>query len=441
MKYLKIVNNGEIDVRLISLMGATTKANDDKLIGKFGTGLKYAITYFLRNSINFKMFTGTKEIKFEVIDKNISENVFGEIFMDGVSMNITTHYGHQWEAWEALREIWCNAKDEGGEMVLKIDDAKRETIGTEGTTTFYIEMTKEVSAVQKKWQEYFLKATPIFEDENSAIYLNTGEYLKIYKNGVLIENQETYKSLFVYDIKEAELNELRQYRGYSRVDLGKSILSSNKEVISLLMACIKDEKNKDMFEVKLDWDYLTFDKAKVKKIFSGYLFLHPDSTVPLSNKSVKVNISLFNLLKKSGLSCENIKQSYGGSYGGGGIGFNAHAEVKYKEISNDDLRTKISNIMYEYSSQLNFAIAVPTKGSFEVMVTGNNEVVFNADLDKLSDKDLKATVLVALFHANQGNLYKALKRLIKFIMGKPFFRDLLFGKDDKISIDNNDIGF
>lgn len=435
MKYLKIINDGEIDVRLIPLMGATTKFNDDKLLGKFGTGLKYAISYFLRNGVDFRLFSGTTEIVFEIREKHISDNIFNEIYMDGNSMNITTHYGHQWEAWEAIREIWCNAKDEGGEAFKTVKD-DTFAIGEEGKTCFYIGMSTDVNKVYKNWGDYFLKGMPIFEDENSAIYLNTGEYLKLYKNGVLIENQEVYKSLFVYDLKHAELNELRQYRGVARYDVGKSLLSSNKDVISLLMGSIKDEAKKELLEVKLDWDYVSFDKATVKKIFSGFLYLHPDSEVPTNAKSVKISLSLFNLLVKCGLSCEKIKASYGGSYGGSGVGYNQYAEVKYKEISNDELNAKITAILNKYGSNSKFIIAVPTKGKFEILVN-HDGIIFNADLDLLSEKDLEATVLVGLFHTQQGNLYKAFKRLIKFIMGKTYFKNLLFGNDSK----DNDLNF
>jgi hypothetical protein len=147
---------------------------------------------------------------------------------------------------------------------------------------------------------------------------------------------------------------------------------------------------------------------------------------------------LFNLLVKCGLSCEKIKQSYGGSYGGGGIGYTQYAEVKYKEVTNEELMAKITAILTKYDSKSKFVIAVPTKGKFEILVN-HDGIIFNADLDLLSDKDLEATVLVGLFHTQQGNLYKAFKRLIKFIMGKTYFRNLLFGIGDVK--DTNDLGF
>ncbi len=121
MKYLKISNKGLLDVRLIMLMGASTKTDDPTKIGQFGTGLKYAIAYFIRNDVDFKLFVGEEEIEFSVTDENISGKEFKEIYCDGRSMNITTQYGYQWTAWEALREIYCNATDEGDDNKATID--------------------------------------------------------------------------------------------------------------------------------------------------------------------------------------------------------------------------------------------------------------------------------------------------------------------------------
>lgn len=99
-RFLRIKNSGELDIRLIALMGGTTKAEDHSKIGKFGTGLKYAISYLIRNKNNFKVFIGDKEITFEGHEEMIGEHSFTTIFMNGASMNITTRYGYQWKAWE-----------------------------------------------------------------------------------------------------------------------------------------------------------------------------------------------------------------------------------------------------------------------------------------------------------------------------------------------------
>lgn len=423
MKYLRIKNNGELDIRLISLMGGSTKTDDATKIGQFGTGLKYAISYFVRTETKFRLFIGTEEVIFSTQSEEIANNTFKEIYCNGKSMNITTQYGYQWEAWEAIREVWCNAIDEGGEN-RSVIASTGHIKGAEGSTSFYIEETVDIKSVMDNWGNYFISETPIYEDENVAIYPNTDKTLKLYKNHVLIQNAEHYNSLFLYDFKQAELNELRQYRGYLTNDVAKALLSSNKAVISLLLESIA--KKADLYEAKIDWSYLTYNKTKVKHIFQGWLFLHPSSNSESKGKTVIVGETLFDLLNSVGLPCEKVQKSYGGFYGSSGIGYNDKSEVTYKEVGNSDLKERIDNVLIKYNSKAKFIIAVPKTKDFEILVTDKN-IVFNSFLEKLSETDLETTVLVAIFHTQEGNLYKAFRRLIKIVMSNKNFKRILFG--------------
>lgn len=431
MKYLKLSNKGEIDVRLIFLMGATTKTDDLSKIGKFGTGMKYAISYFLRNGIDFKVFSGENEVMFNTEEQVIGNNVFEEIYCNGKSMNITTHYGHQWQAWEALREIWCNAKDEGLEG-KKTLDSRSVMQGTKDTTCFYIQMTKEIREVYEKWGSYFLEDVPLYEDDSVAIYKNTEGKLKLYKNTVLIEDSEVYNSLFHYDIKQAELNELRQYRGYHKSDIGRALLNSNKAVIELLLEAIK--ANTDCMEVKLDWDYLTYDAKKVKMLFGGNLYLHPESDATLKGRFVKVNATLFNLLQKVGLPCEKVTKTYGGYFGGSGAGYSDAKAGSYKKIEMPELKVRIDAILSKYNEYIEYIIAQPIKSDFE-MVWEYKKAIFSSSLEHLSDADLESTVLIGILHSKNKNLYKVLKRLVKMLYKKEFFKQIFFGtREEKKAI-------
>lgn len=426
MKYLRISNKGELDLRLISLMGGSTKTDDPTKVGQFGTGLKYAIAYLVRHEIPFHLFIGTKEIVFTTQDESISGKDFKEIYCDGKTMNITTHYGYQWEAWEALRELYCNATDEGGADKKIVSDSTPFK-GKSGETVFYIEQVTAIKEVLDKWSDYFFKAVPLFEDETVAIYPNTGESLKLYKNGVLIQDSTYYKSLFVYDLKTASLNELRQYQGYLSSDIGNALLWSNKEVILALLDGIRDESKKDHYECKLDWAYKTYKAAHVKKIFSGRLYLHPLSADGGKN-SVKVNETLFDLLTKAGLLTENINQATGGWYGGGGSGYAKSGKIFYKEILAPELQKRIQHIAIKYGSAMKYAIAMPKETEFDFVVSGD-KVIFNSGLEVQNDEDLAATVLIAILHVQESNMYKAFKRLIKYATGNRNFRKMLFGRN------------
>ena len=105
MKYLKIQNQGLLDIRLVALMGGTTKANDEYKIGQFGTGLKYTLAYLIRNNIDFKIFVGTEEIKVETVTETIKETDFSIICINGHRTSITDKMGMEWKAWMIVREL------------------------------------------------------------------------------------------------------------------------------------------------------------------------------------------------------------------------------------------------------------------------------------------------------------------------------------------------
>lgn len=425
MKYLKISNKGELDIRLIALMGGTTKIDDPNKIGQFGTGLKYAISYLVRTENKFKLFIGVNEIAFESRDETISDHQFKEIYFNGKSMGITTRYGYQWKAWEVLREIWCNAKDEGEEIK---EIAENDICGLPETTSFFIELTEDIQQVLNTWDEHFLQDTPLYEDDNVGIYLNQGTHLKLYKNRVLIHIDAWHKSKFIYDFKQANLNELRQYMGYAPSEIAKGLLYSNKDVIELLLLDFKNHVQNDRVEFKLDFTYVKYDIEHVKDLFSGYLFLHPESDRSSNAKSVQVNKSLFELLQKCGLPTETVFSERGRSYSDSGFGVDENTEIIYSEITDNDLENRIKRIAEKYKVDLPFEIVTPKDSDFEILVNLHGSILFSYDLKNQSDADLEAIVLIAIFQEREGNIFKALKRLIKFARSNKAFERIFFGE-------------
>lgn len=253
MKYLKIKNNGELDIRLVALMGGTTKSNSKFKIGQFGTGLKYTLAYLFRNNIDFRIFSGDQEIDIGLDYEDINGVNFEIIKIDGHRTSITTQMGLQWDAWMIIRELWCNALDEGGNeqsLIYKEEDI----IGNHDETIFYIQINTEIQKVLDNWDSYFIHNNePIFENEDYAIYHNyQKESLKLYKNGVLIYQHPQTKSLFLYDIKGADINELREFRGIVSLEVFNALCSPNQETISYFLNHI-DDKLYEGSELDFDW--------------------------------------------------------------------------------------------------------------------------------------------------------------------------------------------
>lgn len=247
-KYLKITNQKELDTRLISLMGGTTKASDNTKIGQWGSGLKYAIAFFIRNNIEFFLYSGKNRISFSTKEEVIGSNTFNVICVNGKKTSLTTQMGGDaWSHWQCIREIWSNAVDEGGyskEIVSQINSVS-------GETSFYIECTPEILTVWNDWQKYFIQdKEPMYSKENLKLYPSTGN-LKIYKQGVLIgESKED--SVFMYDIKDAYINELREYKGSFANDLSNVIYSiDDPKIIDYFLSTVTE----DHYEGRINYKY------------------------------------------------------------------------------------------------------------------------------------------------------------------------------------------
>lgn len=248
MKYLKIKNKGELDIRLFYLMGGTTKDNDSSKIGQWGSGLKYIISFLLRNEITFKVFVGVTPIEITTQSEVVRGETFQIIWVNDVKTSLVTKMGGSaWNEWTCLREIYSNALDEG-EASIGFDDT---LVGEEGKTTFFIEATPEFIKIFNNWDDYFLeRKIPMYENDKFKLYPNGGG-LRLYKQGVLIGTHSS-PSLFLYDFKDAQINELREYKGSFGNDLASILYSIDcVKTIQYIIKNITDE----MFEGKIDYKF------------------------------------------------------------------------------------------------------------------------------------------------------------------------------------------
>lgn len=249
MKYLKIQNNGLLDPRLVSLMGGTTKSKDQFKIGQFGSGLKYTLAFLYRNNLSFKIFCGEEEVKMHTETEVIRNEDFEIICINGQRTSITTRMGEDWEAWMIVRELWCNALDEGGALKEVTDNA----VGEPSKTTFYIQEDIQIRNVLKDWNKYFIHDQQAISKNGAYTIYPAGNHLCLYKQGVLIHENDKIKSLFSYDIGNAEINELREFKGSVSCEIAMSMYNANETAIEYLLANITD----DHFEGSMDWDWFS----------------------------------------------------------------------------------------------------------------------------------------------------------------------------------------
>lgn len=231
--YLRISNDNEINYKAFTLVGASTKAGD-KTIGQFGTGNKYALAYLLRNNHKVRIFSGETEISVSTKEETFSDQVFNVIHINNEATSITTKMGKEWKLWQAIREFYSNALDEGNAEISCTTKIK----GVKDKTNIYISLTDDlVDMVTKDFHLYFAdESLAIYENEHGKIYENNGKTV-VYRKG--IKCFETNKnSLYSYDIPNVEINESRvaKYSWLVNRDIWKVILTcTDKSIIKNIL--------------------------------------------------------------------------------------------------------------------------------------------------------------------------------------------------------------
>ena len=183
MNYLKFKNDGEITEEAIVLLGASTKRNQENKIGFFGSGNKFALAYLLRNKYEVNIYGGENEIKVSTTKKKLGVNVFDVITVNDKETSITTDFGAKWELWQALREIYSNAIDEGKgtiELVNEINPIKNET-------HYYIKIRAELIEWFGNFNNYFAENKEIlFENKYGRILKKHNDVGHLYRKGISV---------------------------------------------------------------------------------------------------------------------------------------------------------------------------------------------------------------------------------------------------------------
>src|SRR6185437_6468608 len=107
-------NRGEIDPIAIRTFGVSVKESENP-IGFFGTGLKYALAILLRTKHRITIQSGERVLHVGTREAVVRGERFDLITLDGEPLGFTTQVGKTWAVWMAYRELYCNARDEGGE--------------------------------------------------------------------------------------------------------------------------------------------------------------------------------------------------------------------------------------------------------------------------------------------------------------------------------------
>lgn len=251
MKYIKIQSQGVIDPQAFSLIGASSKRADKSKIGFFGSGLKYSLAYLLRNNIEFKVFGDFVQHVFTKSPIQFRDNTFDAIEVNGEKTSLTTDMGIDWDAWFIIREIYCNALDEGES---KISLSSKDPVPVEGQTIFYIN-SEPFQDIVDNWGLYFSEGRhekEIFYDKKGFKIFSGGANKIVYRKGIRCHFTET-PCIFNYDMEDVEINESRVIKSDWDFEMNltrKLCMIDDVSIVNTLLALINER-----WEANLRWEY------------------------------------------------------------------------------------------------------------------------------------------------------------------------------------------
>ena len=116
MSYIIFENEGELDIRALTIMGLNVKETDTP-IGYFGTGFKYGVAVAVRNGCSVVIQDGTGvESRISKTNREFRGHAYSGLRLEELELPFTTELGKKWELWQAYREFKSNCMDEGGEV-------------------------------------------------------------------------------------------------------------------------------------------------------------------------------------------------------------------------------------------------------------------------------------------------------------------------------------
>lgn len=238
---ISFVNPGEIDMTALSVMGLSVKESDSA-IGRFGTGLKYAVAITLRLNGAIKIWSGTEEYDFHYKTINFRGKEVKQVHLSRNGgplqpLHFTLDYGQDWQPWQAMRELESNCRDESGQSMAGVVQPE------EGFTTIWVDC-KAIQEAYANLSDYFITGKPLATHNEWEVYhWPKGEpSTKIFYRGVYVGDFEQ-PSRFCYNFKRGvNLSEDRMIPAWMSPAFPRmlgwvAIECHNREYVETIVTC------------------------------------------------------------------------------------------------------------------------------------------------------------------------------------------------------------
>jgi hypothetical protein len=194
--------NSPFSIECLTMLGLSSK--DESQIGRYGTGLKYAVARQIKAGNLIRIWIDGQPCDFTRETFDFRGKQAERIILDGALgrtvLPFTTEYGKSWQDWQVFRELESNTRDEGGWTARERQPAQ-VVIETSGLDEFFEDGVT------------FLPAGLELLARTDRLEIYEGESSYIYGKGVRIEAEATSRA-FTYNWLRPELTEDRTIRSF-----------------------------------------------------------------------------------------------------------------------------------------------------------------------------------------------------------------------------------
>lgn len=228
MSYVVFENDGVIGLTGITTFGVSAKVTDNP-IGYFGTGLKYAVAIVQRLGGQMVLDAGEQRYEFDCRIKEFRGKEFNMLYMNDLQLPFTDELGKNWNAWQAFRELYCNALDEGGRVYV----ADTLPAPKAGKTIFYVKQPLVLDAYLNR-SEIVLTSVPLYSNGKCELHRGSGKHVY-------------YKGVRVMDLSEPTRYTVNLTGGCILTE-DRTLSYGTYEVTNALNSIIRNSEDEDFIE-------------------------------------------------------------------------------------------------------------------------------------------------------------------------------------------------
>lgn len=279
MKYTLFATPGEFDLRSMIVGGMSAKPKSNNPIGRFGSGLKYAIAILLReaakislhcNGDHYEFYTRGETFRGETFERCCYKRTNGLLrILDNHELPYTTEQGSNWELWQAFRELYANTMDENGWVKnYSIEQVENLVYGRDWT--YILVEHLEFAALVPKRHEIFLNPERELVVDDTSGNITTQKTNHLYFRGMRAYDLDAEEpAMFTYNIiDELELTEDRTIKEiYWAKDKIQDLIETSKDKEFIKAVLTAPEKS---FErQKLDFQYAYRASEEFKEVVTS----------------------------------------------------------------------------------------------------------------------------------------------------------------------------